>query len=389
MALVSDFQTSPPSNWQKFESLCRDLWREIWNDPNTQKNGREGQKQNGVDIFGRPNKGILFAGIQCKWKKNDLNKNITEKEVKEEVQKAKNFVPRLSEFIIATTGSKDAKIEELARIITQEHEKENIFSVHIWSWDDIKERLDDFPDVRDKYYPQKSNKLDENKRENARKIIETIIRPLRDCAKVIKLSFETGDYIRELESRSTNLKLEFNGYEFIKVCEESNKFHLEDNNLLFIYKKDEILNENMPQIIARLGSYKKHIVALKMIIESLNTSNIPIFFEKYVAALIKDPDRKHDLAVDRDKEEYLFKLYATVITGKKRFNGHTWATDLRNSRSKEDKSKEILDIIKKDSDSNEIFVKVEYLKNEIIFDLNKLIYELTKLDGELQNKYIL
>lgn len=236
------------------------------------------------------------------------------------------------------------------------------------------------------------NELDEikgNKRENAGKIIETVIRPLRNCAKNIKSRFENGEYISELDSGSTKLNFEFNGCEFIKVCEESDRFDIENNSLFFIYKKDEILNEKMPQIIALLDSYKDHFIELRTVIESLNTSNIPTFFECDIAALIKDPDRKRDLSVDKRKEEYLFKLYATIITGKKRFNGHTWATDLRNPKSKEDKSKEILDIIKKDSYSNEIFTKVESLKNLIIFDINELISELRNLDGELQNKYFL
>lgn len=152
-----DLQIPPPSNWQDFESLCCDLWREIWKDPNTKKNGRSGQPQNGVDIYGRLNRGDLWSGVQCKCKNNDSDKNLTENEVKSEVEKAKNFVPKLSEYIIATTGPKDVKIEELARKITQEHFKKGLFSVDVWSWNDIKERLDDYPTVREKHYPQTLN----------------------------------------------------------------------------------------------------------------------------------------------------------------------------------------------------------------------------------------
>jgi hypothetical protein len=38
-----------------FESLCLDLWKDIWQDSGAQNNGRRGQKQDGVDIFGREN----------------------------------------------------------------------------------------------------------------------------------------------------------------------------------------------------------------------------------------------------------------------------------------------------------------------------------------------
>ncbi len=154
MTNFSNLQVPPPSNWQDFETLCRDLWREIWKDSNTQKNGRQGQRQHGVDIYGRPDLEKLWAGVQCKGKDNTYEKkSISKYEVKTEVEKAKLFAPKLSEFIIATTGPKDQEIEQMARTITDKHLKCDLFSVHIWGWKDIVERLEDFPDVTEKHYP--------------------------------------------------------------------------------------------------------------------------------------------------------------------------------------------------------------------------------------------
>ncbi len=42
---------SPPAHWQDFEDLCLKLWRRRLID--AKKNGRSGQPQAGVDIFGR------------------------------------------------------------------------------------------------------------------------------------------------------------------------------------------------------------------------------------------------------------------------------------------------------------------------------------------------
>ena len=39
----------PLRDWQAFEDLCCDLWRELWRDPEAQKHGRSGQRQEGVD----------------------------------------------------------------------------------------------------------------------------------------------------------------------------------------------------------------------------------------------------------------------------------------------------------------------------------------------------
>jgi tetratricopeptide (TPR) repeat protein len=41
-----------PENWPDFETLCKQLWGEIWDIPmKIKKNGRNGQPQVGVDVF--------------------------------------------------------------------------------------------------------------------------------------------------------------------------------------------------------------------------------------------------------------------------------------------------------------------------------------------------
>jgi tetratricopeptide (TPR) repeat protein len=151
---LSALQLPPPANWQDFETLCCDLWKSIWHDLNAQKNGRVGQPQHGVDISGRPNEGDNWAGVQCKGKDNYSEKVLTQDELKTEIEKAKSFKPALSDWTIATSGPKDAAVEELARQITSEHLKEGLFTVHVWGWKDIVEQLDSHPDVVEKHYPQ-------------------------------------------------------------------------------------------------------------------------------------------------------------------------------------------------------------------------------------------
>ena len=125
--------------------------------------------------------------------------------------------------------------------------------------------------------------------------------------RILKRFFENGEYIIDLENRSIKLKLKFDGYEFIRICEISNKFHLKDENLVFIYKRDDIFNKNMPQIISLLDNYRQHFIALKTAIESLNTSNVPTFFENEITSLIENESKKHNLAEDKYKEKYFFE----------------------------------------------------------------------------------
>jgi hypothetical protein len=134
MPLLSACQLPPPSNWQDFESLCADLWREELQDQNVQRIGRAGQAQHGVDICGQTlNSG--WVGIQCKCIRADLA--LTEIDLVSKVQKARDFRPRLSHYIIANTGLKDIHIEALCRQLTTEQLKGGGFSVNVRSWADI------------------------------------------------------------------------------------------------------------------------------------------------------------------------------------------------------------------------------------------------------------
>jgi hypothetical protein len=140
----------PPKNWQEFEDLCSDLW----GDPNTMKNGRSGQKQKGVDIYGQENG--LWCAVQCKGKDSRYGSQLTEKELLSEVEQAKKFKPKLSTFIVATTAQSDQKIQEKAREITEQNKKEDLFSVHVYSWDEIHSRLADskYKIVLKNHYPE-------------------------------------------------------------------------------------------------------------------------------------------------------------------------------------------------------------------------------------------
>ncbi|HYG63739.1 MAG TPA: NB-ARC domain-containing protein [Thermoanaerobaculia bacterium] len=134
----------PLRNWQDFEDLCLDLWRRLWNDPDAQKHGRQGQPQAGVDVYGRPEGGREWAGVQCK----RLEENLTPKVIEEEVEKARTFEPALSRFIIATTARSDVHCQEAARKITDAG-----FPVTVVSWDEICHHLEDHPDLLRKYFP--------------------------------------------------------------------------------------------------------------------------------------------------------------------------------------------------------------------------------------------
>lgn len=133
-----------PENWQDFENLCKKLFGEMWSCPNTvKKNGRLGQSQAGVDVYGRPKNEDDYWGVQCKGKDDYVNSQITTKEIDEEIAKALTFKPSLKVFCFATTSNKDVKVEEYIRLKDRESRKAGKFEIILYCWEDLVDLIEE------------------------------------------------------------------------------------------------------------------------------------------------------------------------------------------------------------------------------------------------------
>ncbi len=130
-------QIPKPENWQDFEELCKILWGEVWDCNEIKKNGRSGQDQHGVDIYGIPQNETQYFGIQCKGKDEYTKAKLSKKEIGIEIEKALLFRPKLKKLYFATTANKDSKIEEFVRVKNIENIKKGLFEVHLFCWEDI------------------------------------------------------------------------------------------------------------------------------------------------------------------------------------------------------------------------------------------------------------
>ena len=152
LVIMSTFTTSKlplPKSWDEFEDISADVIKKIWKSDYIIRNGRSGQRQNGVDIFGKPSKFKGdYCGVQCK------NKSITLTEIKEEIIKAEDFKPQLKELVFTIGSERDVNLQEEFRILDSERIKENKFSTQILFWDDICLILADYPDLMEKHFPQ-------------------------------------------------------------------------------------------------------------------------------------------------------------------------------------------------------------------------------------------
>jgi hypothetical protein len=146
---TSDLPT--PKSWDEFEDITWEIYKRKWQDNHAQRYGRSGQPQNGIDIYGQEKSSDKYIGVQCKRYKD---KQLTKKIIQAEIVKAECFPSPLSEYIIATTESRDTKLQDFVRSLNEKRRLENKFPVYIVFWEDICNDLAD-PNNRDllkKYY---------------------------------------------------------------------------------------------------------------------------------------------------------------------------------------------------------------------------------------------
>lgn len=155
-------QIAPPKEWGTFEDLCHALFKRVWRDPLAQKNGRRGQAQHGVDVFGSESSDRRsYRGVQCKGKESNYGSEAELPEVLEEIAKAEKFSPPLEKWIFATTAPTDAKLQKHARELSVERRARGMFSVDVLGWEEIQALLADAPDVIAEFYPEHADHLPE------------------------------------------------------------------------------------------------------------------------------------------------------------------------------------------------------------------------------------
>lgn len=155
-------QIAPPKDWGTFEDLCHALFKRVWQDPLSQKNGRRGQAQHGVDVFGSPSGDRRsYRGVQCKGKDSNYGSKAEWSEVLAEIAKAEKFAPKLDEWIFATTAPSDATLQKAARELSVKRGENDQFGVVVLGWDEIQALMASAPEVIVEFYPEHVDHLPE------------------------------------------------------------------------------------------------------------------------------------------------------------------------------------------------------------------------------------
>jgi len=150
----TDKQIRPPKSWQKFEDICLDIFKHVWADPLARKNGRTGQPQHGTDIYSSAASGLGQRGVQCKGKDEAYDARLTLAEFKRELAKAEKFKPGLQAWVLATSGPKDAALEEKVRLISAARQAQGKFPVDVLAWEDLQSLIGDHDAILAKHYPE-------------------------------------------------------------------------------------------------------------------------------------------------------------------------------------------------------------------------------------------
>lgn len=145
MPSLATFSLPIPSDDKEFELMVRDYCNNFYG--TSELYGRNGQKQNGVDIIHYDTGTIV--GIQCKDYQNTI---ITQTAVDEMIMLAESFQPPLNYFVIATTAVKDARLQSYTYTISKERTEKGKFQVCLVYWDEISNFIKNNNSLLQKYY---------------------------------------------------------------------------------------------------------------------------------------------------------------------------------------------------------------------------------------------
>lgn len=138
-----------PKSWDEFENIVLSMSKIRWKSSDFFGNGRRGQRQDGVDVFGTSSDGTAI-GVQCKNTVGGLSESI----VNSEVTNAESFDPPLKALYVATTAQRDSTIQKAIRKLSEARILSGKFAVHLLFWDDVVNDLASDENELLKHYPQ-------------------------------------------------------------------------------------------------------------------------------------------------------------------------------------------------------------------------------------------
>ena len=149
MPTFADSSVPPPRGWEEFEDIVLSAARVRWGGGEFYRNGRKGQRQAGIDIYGQDSAG-MHIGIQCK----NTPGGLKTRTIDDEVAKAEAFNPGIHRLYVATTASRDAAVQGYVRTLSTKRAGRGLFSVHVLFWEDVFHDISSDPALVRQHFPQ-------------------------------------------------------------------------------------------------------------------------------------------------------------------------------------------------------------------------------------------
>ncbi len=148
MPTISSAQIPAPKSWDEFEDITKSALEATWK-VTLSRHGRQGQRQDGVDIYGK-NAKEEFVGVQCK----NTSRGVSDSVIDSEISLAESFQPEISTLYIATTAARDVRIQKYVRNVSKNRRIKGQFSVELLFWEDVAQFLAEDESKFFAHYPQ-------------------------------------------------------------------------------------------------------------------------------------------------------------------------------------------------------------------------------------------
>jgi hypothetical protein len=146
-----------PADWKQFERLSIALMSCVFGGRFDQY-GREGQRQDGVDLFCHGKDGSLIA-VQCKGRNGNLGKKLTVAQLNQAVLEAETFPFKIDRFFVLTTSPHDKTLTNRALQLTAERRIAGKGSVDVWGWESLENIIRENASLQDSFYSQYQPKI--------------------------------------------------------------------------------------------------------------------------------------------------------------------------------------------------------------------------------------
>lgn len=136
-----------PKDEYDLQDAGLEFLRAYWKRPTLTQYGKRGDPQHGVDITDQDNADDLWVA-QCK--RHEPTKNLTDTDMREELEKTKEFPQKIRKYLFLTTAKKSKYTDDALIQINTERKELGLFPVRLMHWEDIESELEHLPLVAER-----------------------------------------------------------------------------------------------------------------------------------------------------------------------------------------------------------------------------------------------